>query len=92
MVPLPLVLKLSEGGGALFLELPYIKGISINSILKDLAGKFPGFKFILEDKSDNKIANIMIFVNGKFISAKQQRAKLLKDDSEIKFMAPYTGG
>lgn len=74
-------------------ELEYdFKGINLEDFLKELVLKYPGLKKELYNKDGKLTEYLCIFINDKPMTALNGLNSKLKDNDEILFFMPISGG
>lgn len=68
------------------------KGVSLDDLLRILVDKYPNLKKEFYSETNELTEYICIFVNDKPISALKGINTLLKNDDEILFFIPISGG
>jgi molybdopterin converting factor small subunit len=90
--PLPSLLGFPSPD-TIVLQHNFYEGITVESILEELALKYPGFKKILHgDNPAEIVSRAGISVNGNLLTSKKERKEPLKDGSKIMLTLPYAGG
>lgn len=90
-IRIKLLKPFSDAAGKSEIDLDF-KGISIEDLLIELTNKFPKLRKELFTKSDKLTDYVAIFVNDKPISALKVIETHLKNNDELLFFIPISGG